>query len=106
MSGDVEDRIKELKALDLNRTSCNRFWANQLGGLMATAAYLQMQEIRLVAALTSLARAQVWMLREQLLKPGTRMVASVRRIVAHLPQLFPWQSDFLHIAAALEATGG
>jgi hypothetical protein len=33
-------------------------------------------------------------------------ISSVRRIVAHLPESFPWQSDFLHIAAALGATAG
>ena len=104
--GDVENRIKELKALDVDRTSCTRFWANQLRVLMAAAAYVLMQEIRLQAALTSLARAQVWTLRERLLKLGARVVSSVRRIVVHLPQSFPWQDDFLRIAAALGATAG
>jgi len=104
--GDVENRIKELKALDIDRTSCSGFWANQLRVLMATAAYVLMQEIRLNAALTSLARAQVWTLRERLLKLGARVAASVRRIVVHLPESFPWRSDFQRISAALGATAG
>jgi hypothetical protein len=36
--GEVENRIKELKALDVDRTSCTNFWANQLRVLMAAAA--------------------------------------------------------------------
>jgi hypothetical protein len=67
---DVENRIKELKALDVDRTSCTNFWANQLRVPMAAAAYVPLQEIRLNAALTSLARAQVWTLCERLLKLG------------------------------------
>ena len=104
--GDVENRIKELKALDVDRTSCTSFWANQLRVLMAAAAYVLLQEIRLNAALTSMARAQVWTLRERLLKLGARVVASARRIVVHLPESFPWRNDFQKISAALGATAG
>jgi len=104
--GDIENRIKELKALDVDRTSCTSFWANQLRVLMAAVAYVLMQEIRLNAALTALARAQVWTLRERLLKLGARVAASVRRIVVHLPESFPWRNDFQKIAAALGATAG
>jgi hypothetical protein len=104
--GDVENRIKELKALDIDRTSCTNFWANQLRVLMTAAAYVLMQEIRLNAELTTMARAQVWTLRERLLKLGARVVASVRRIVVHLPESFPWLDDFYEIAGALGATAG
>ena len=104
--GDIENRIKELKALDVDRTSCTDFWANQLRVLMAAAAYVLLQEIRLNAALTSLARAQVWTLRERLLKLGARIVSTVRRIVVHLPESFPWRNDFHKIATALGATAG
>lgn len=104
--GDVENRFKELKALDVDRTSCTNFWANQRRVLMAAAAFVLMQEIRLNAALTTLARAQVWTLRERLLKLGARVVRSARRIVVHLPESFPWRSDFQRIACALGATAG
>ena len=104
--GDIENRIKELKALDVDRTSCTNFWANQLRVLMAAAAYVLLQEIRLNAALTSLSRAQVWTLRERLLKLGARVVSTVRRVLVHLPESFPWQNDFQKIAMALGATAG
>ena len=104
--GEIENRIKELKALDVDRTSCTSFWANQLRVLMTAAAYVLMQEIRLAAALTAMAQAQVWTLRERLLKLGARVVASVRRVVLHLPESFPFFDSFRQVAHALGATAG
>ena len=104
--GEIENRIKELKALDVDRTSCSSFWANQLRVLMTAAAYVLMQEMRLAAALTAMARAQVWTLRERLLKLGVRVLASVRRVVLHLPESFPFQGVFQQVALALGATAG
>jgi hypothetical protein len=37
--GDIENRIKELKALDVDRTSCTNFWANQLARTVAETRY-------------------------------------------------------------------
>ena len=46
--GDIENRIKELHdGLQIGRTSCCRFWANQLRVLLTAAAYVLMQELRL-----------------------------------------------------------
>jgi hypothetical protein len=104
--GEIENRIKELKALGVDRTSCTNFWANQLRVLMTAAAYVLMQEIRLAAGLTTMARAQVWTLRERLLKLGVRVVASVRRMVLHLPESFPFLGDFRQVALTLGATAG
>ena len=51
--GDVENRIKELKDLQLDRTSCCRLRANQLRVFLTAAAYVLMQELRLHAARTA-----------------------------------------------------
>jgi Transposase DDE domain group 1 len=84
--GDIENRIKELHYdLEIGRTSCSRFWANQLRVFLTAAAYVLMQELRLRAARTACARAQVGTLRLRLLKLGVQVVVSVRRIVLHLP---------------------
>ncbi len=84
--GDIENRIKELlDGLQIDRTSCCRFWANQLRVLLTAAAYVLMQELRLRAARTACARAQVTWLRDRLLKLGAHVVGSVRRVVLHLP---------------------
>ncbi len=50
-----------------------------------------MQELRLRAARTDCARAQVWTLRERLLKLGAQVVISVRRLAIHLPAPFPFE---------------
>jgi hypothetical protein len=105
--GDVENRIKELHhGLEIDRTSCTRFWANQLRGLMTAAAYVLMQELRRRAAGTSCARAQVGTLRERLIKLGARVEESVRRIVVHLPITFPHITAWNRVARALGASTG
>lgn len=102
--GDVENRIKELHyGLALDRTSCSRFWANQLRVLMTVAAYVLMQEIRLCARRSGCACAQVSTLRERLIKLGARIERSVRRIVIHLPQSAAYNHDWWQIARSLGA---
>jgi hypothetical protein len=102
--GDIENRIKELHdGLQIGRTSCCRFWANQLRVLLTAAAYVLMQELRLRAARTACARTQVSGLRERLLKLGVHVVVSVRRIVLHLPMATPDLDVWRHIAVALGA---
>jgi len=105
--GDIENRIKELHdGLQIGRTSCCRFWANQLRVLLTAAAYVLMQELRLRATRTSCARAQVSWLRERLLKLGVQVVVSVRRIVLHLPTATPDLDAWRRIALALGARAG
>jgi len=105
--GDIENRLKELhQGLEIDRTSCTKFWANQFRVLMTAAAYGLMQELRLRAARTACARAQVWTLRERLLKLGASVVVSVRRVVIHLPVSFPFLSSFRTIALSFGALSG
>lgn len=102
--GDVENRIKELKhGLEIDRTSCTSFKANQLRVLMSAAAYVLMQELRLKARQTGCAHAQVNTLRLRLLKLGAWVESSVRRIVLHLPVSTPYANDWQRIARALGA---
>ena len=105
--GDIENRIKELlDGLQLGRTSCSRFWANQLRVFLTAAAYVLMQELRLHAASTPCVRTQVTWLRDRLLKLGVHVVASVRRIVLHLPTATPDLHAWRRIALALGARPG
>jgi hypothetical protein len=104
--GEIENRIKELHDLQIDRTSCSDFWANQFRVLLTAAAYVLMQELRLRAAGTPCARAQVWMLRERLLKLGARVLVSVRRVVVHLPASFPFLPTFRRVALGLGASPG
>ena len=105
--GEPENRIKELElGLQIGRTSCSRFGANQLRVLLTAAAYLLLQEVRLKAAHTIWARAQVWTLREQLIKLGVQVVTSVRRIVLHLPASYPFRDAWRRLAVAFGAATG
>src|SRR6267142_1014770 len=67
--GDMENRLKELQqGLAMDRTSCSRFAANQLRLLFSVAAYVLFQVLQGVARATAAGTAQVWTLRERLLK--------------------------------------
>ena len=102
--GEIENRIKELHhGLEIDRTSCSRFWANQLRVILTAAAYVLLQEIRLRAAGTVYARAQVETLRARLVKIGVQVVASVRRFVLHLPLAYPDREAWTLIAHRLGA---
>src|SRR6059036_1641370 len=103
--GDVENRLKELHhGLELDRTSCCRFLANQLRVLLTLAAYILFQELRRRAVGTACADAQVTTLRERLIKLAVWVERSVRRIVLHLPMTFPWLRAWRQIARAVGAT--
>jgi len=103
--GDVENRLKELHhGLELDRTSCSRFRANQFRVLLTLAAYILFQELRRRAAPTVCADAQVTTLRERLVKLAVWVERSARRIVLHLPQTFPWLATWRQLARAVGAT--
>ena len=102
--GDAENRLKELKhGLEIDRTSCTRFMANQFRALITAAAYVLMQELRLKARRTGCARAQVSTLRLRLLKLGAWIETSLRRVVLHLPAGTPFADDWKRIARSVGA---
>jgi hypothetical protein len=104
MRAEIENRLKELHhGLEIDRTSCTNFLANQLRVLLTAAAYVLMQELRLSARGGECARAQVSTLRERLLKLGVWVERSVRRIVLHLPVSFAYRRDWLRIARSVGA---
>jgi len=100
--GDPENRIKELKhGLELGRTSCSSFLANQLRVQLTVAAYVLMQELSRKARHTAYRDAQVSRLRDRLLKLPVWIEESVRRIVLHLPTDFLAKDDWQRIALAV-----
>src|SRR5881296_593771 len=103
--GDVENRLKELHhGLEMDRTSCSKFRANQFRVLLALAAYILFQEVRRRATRTAGADAQVTTLRERLIKLAVWVESSARRIVLHLPLTFPWRPTWRQLARAVGAT--
>lgn len=102
--GDSENRLKELHhAMAFGRTSCTRFWANQLRVTLTVAAYVLLQELQLRTDRTALAGAQVPRLRQSLLTIGVHVARSVRRIVLHFPQAQPAQAIWIRLARDLGA---
>lgn len=106
MRGEIENRIKELFDVALDRTSCTKFRANQLRVLLAASAYVLLQDIRLAARGTAWARAQVSTLRLELLKIGVQVVASARRLVLRLPATFPYRDGWRALALRSGASPG
>lgn len=103
----VENRIKELHyGLAIDRTSCTRFWANQMRTILAAAAYVLFQELRYQARGTKCRNAQVSTLRERLLKIGVWVQSTTRRVLLHLPDSMPWQREWYKIARAMGTVPG
>jgi hypothetical protein len=90
----------------MDRTSCTSFLANVFRVLMSAAAYVLMQEMRRLAAGTSLAAAQVTTLRERLFKIAAWVKGFVRRIVIHFPLNHPWLREWRHLATVVGALSG
>lgn len=102
--GDAENRIKELKdSLAFDRTSCQRFLANQFRVLLAVAAFALLQYIRKRAVRAAFARAQAGQILLELFKLGARVTVSVRRIVIELPASPPARRDWENLARSLGA---
>lgn len=98
--GDSENRIKELKNdLQVDRTSCSSFLANQVRVLLTAAAYVLFQELRIATR----ERDQVGTLRLRLLKIGATIVESTRRILVSMPTSHPWKDAWRQAATAVVA---
>jgi hypothetical protein len=104
LRGDAENRIKELKLeLKADRLSCHRFFANQFRLLLHTFAYCLFLLLRNHLRGTELASAQVGTLRVKLLKIGTRVRETSRRIWFHLASGCPYKSLFYFAYQSLKA---
>ena len=102
--GDMENRIKE-QQLDLfaDRTSCHRWWPNQLRLLFSTLAYTLIEAMqRLALHGTSLARAYAGTIRLRLLKIGAVVLRNTRRVRLLLSSHYPEQHLFALVVARLE----
>jgi len=100
--GEMENRIKELKlAIKVDRTSCHRFLANAFRVILYTAAYVLWVALRECLAGTELAHAQVFTLRERLVKVAGFVTASVRRVLIRCPEAYPWPKLWFQILERL-----
>lgn len=101
---DMENTIKELKNdLDMDRTSCSKFLANQFRVLMTLAAYVLLQAVQEDARDQQLRKATMATLRERLLKVAVRVGSSVRRLTLEFTAHHPWSDQWLACARSLGA---
>ena len=101
--GNMENRIKE-QQLDLfaDRTSTSLMRSNQIRLWFSTLAYLLINQLRRVALKgTELAKATCGTIRLRLLKIGTLVRVSVRRIYLSMSSAFPLQDIFVKAAHRL-----
>lgn len=102
--GDSENRIKELKNdLEIDRTSCTSFLANQMRVLLTAVAYTLYQELRGTLRGTELERGMVSTLRQRLLKIGATITETARRIVISMSSCHPWKNLWELAAARVTA---
>jgi len=98
--GQAENYIKDLKnALQADRLSDHRFWANAFRLLLHAAAYWLLDTLRRWLAGTEAAVYQLDTLRLRLLKVGGRVYQLVRRVRLHLASSHPGEPLWHHLAA-------
>jgi hypothetical protein len=101
--GCVELMIKEhQRALRSDRTSCQRFEANQFRLFLHSVAYILMHALRCTLLKgTELACAQFETIRLRLLKIGARAQILKSKIIFHLPLSYPLKALLTHCVATV-----
>jgi len=101
--GNMENRIKE-QQLDLfaDRTSCHKWWPNQLRLLLSSLAYTLIEAIRrLMLPGTELARACAGTIRLKLFKIGAVVIRNTRRVRMLMSSTYPYQDLYRLLCARL-----
>ena len=99
--GDMENRIKEQQlGLFADRTSTATMRGNQLRLWFSSVAYILLYELRRIGLRgTKFAHAQVWTIRNKLLKIGAVVSVSIRRVYVQMSSAYPYAKilrDILH----------
>ena len=104
--GEAENRIKELKDLAIDRTSCHRFLPNQFRLILHAAAFVLLSFLRRHLADTELASAQVATIQRKLLKLGGLVKETCRRVWLHFASSCPLQRLWPTLPHRLRAAPG
>ena len=104
--GEAENRIKEQLSLFAGRMSTETLRANQLRLYLSTLAYVLMVALRRLGLQgTSWERAQTETIRRVLLKIGTQVKVSVRRVCLSLSSGYAYEQTFAAVYRALRPPG-
>jgi len=101
--GDMENRIKEQQLhLFADRTSCHKWWPNQLRLLYSSLAYTLLEALqRLALHGTEFAHAYVGTIRLKLLKIGAVVIRNTRRVRVLMSSHYPNQMLFALVVSRL-----
>ena len=101
--GDMENRIKEQQlGLFADRTSCSKWWANQLRLLLSTFSYVIMDRLRtLYLCGTKWAKLQCSTIRTKLIKIGAVITRNTRRVRVCFSSAYPDQELFAELHGRL-----
>jgi hypothetical protein len=100
--GEMENRIKEQMCLFADRLSTGQMRSNQLRMYLSALAYTLMEALRRLGLKgTEWAQAQVDTIRLKLLKIGTIVRLSMRRVVLQFSSSYPWKTLFAQAFHAL-----
>jgi Transposase DDE domain group 1 len=96
--GDRENRIKEQFSLFADRVSAETMRANQMRLYLSTMAYVLVSGLRrLGLQATELAQAQIATIRTKLLKIGTQIRITVRKVWVSMASRYPWQNLYQQV---------
>ena len=103
--GEMENRIKAQQLqLFADRTSTRYMRSNQLRMYFSAFAYILMECVRRVGLKgTGYAMAQCDTIRLKLIKIGTVIRTSARRVALSFSQFYPYQDLFRHVLRKLQA---
>lgn len=95
--GQCENWIKELKAINCDRLSCQEFDANQFRLLEHALAYILLLTVRepLVDSWGAISIDQVVL---KFIRIGALISESARRLVIRWSSAYPWQYHFVHVS--------
>jgi hypothetical protein len=100
--GDMENRIKEQFSLFADRVSSETMRSNQMRLYLSAMAYVLVSGLRrLGLAGTELADAQVSTIRTKLLKIGTQIRVTVRKVWVSMASSYPWPRLYEQVWANL-----
>ena len=103
--GNAENRIKEQQLfLFADRTSCHTMRANQIRLMLSTIAYVLLRMLRAYGLKdTPLESAQAETIRLKLLKIGTQVEVTARKVWLRMTESYPWRNLFIGVSNRLDA---
>jgi len=103
--GNMENYIKEQLLLFSDRTSCHKWWSNQLRLLLSSLAYVLMEHLRSSFLKgTEFAQSQVNTIRLKLFKIGAVIIKHTRKIMFFFSSHYPYQDLFIRLVAFMNTS--